>query len=154
MKVLSKGEVLTIGKNIETLQYVAIDSRYVHPNTRELFTGIGYLLYESGNMDSYAYYKNGILHGEAVEFHSGHKPKEWCENYRGIGQGGYKVWDEDGNLLFDGTLEAGIIIKFKQWDEKGNLIVEKKEPTIEDIEKINDIKSLCHLKKVQTNEKR
>lgn len=142
MEILNKDQLLSIGKNLETLEYEAINSRYVDPITREPFTGVGYLLCDDDIIDSYAYYKNGIEHGEAVEFFEGYTPREWYENYRGIGQGGYKVWDEEGNLLFDGVLEAGIIIKFKQWDEKGNLIDEKQEPTLEDVEKIKKIKSL------------
>lgn len=142
MEILSKDLLLSIGKNLESMEYEAINSRYIDSNTLEPFNGVGYLLCDDDSIDSYAYFKNGIMHGEAVEFFEGYRPREWYENYRGIGQGGYKVWDEHGNLLFDGVLDAGVIIKFKQWDEEGNIIGEKIEASEEDIEKIKRIKSL------------
>lgn len=89
--------------------------------------GILYEKYPSGALNYYAYYKNGIPHGERVRFYESGKIKSYERMDTGTIDGNYTEWYENGTVKLEKYCQYGLVLRMKEYDEQGNLTREKKE---------------------------
>lgn len=91
--------------------------------------GIVYEKYANGQVQYYAYYKNGIANGVSVEFYASGCLKSKCIMDRGTIDGEKIVWYENGKIKSRKNCKYGLVLESSEWDEGGNLIKEKKDLT-------------------------
>ncbi|MBW6411872.1 hypothetical protein [Clostridium weizhouense] len=141
MNILSKEEILSKGKEFSTdIGFDPYTGLYVEMDTERPFNGIGYTLFGNGEIESYTYYVNGIEDIYTVEFYFNGKPMTYCDIKNDMGNGEIIKWNENGIMTYWAEFEADVKKRYKEWNNQGELIYEKKEPTIEDLEKIKKIK--------------
>ena len=85
----------------------------------ELFSGVGYDVYENGQLQKEEAYKNGQLHGAWKEWYK--DGKIWLEgSYKnGKEHGLEKWWHSNGALKFQGEYENGTLISQTCFDKNG-----------------------------------
>ncbi|WHX48233.1 hypothetical protein QNH46_19340 [Paenibacillus woosongensis] len=82
IKILKKGHVLENGSLFDETfgyggdEYDSFIVQYDQEGTEHLFTGIIYDCYENGNLASYYVVKDGIKHGEMVQYYLNGQVKE------------------------------------------------------------------------------
>ncbi|NFI93843.1 hypothetical protein FC961_05470 [Clostridium botulinum] len=59
---------------------------------------------------------------------------------KGLVDGEIIEWNEEGIMTYWAECEVSVLKAFKEWNDQGQLEDEKKEPTIEELEKIKKIK--------------
>ena len=103
MAILSKEEVLR--KGIEFAGEVCFSGEYGEQvYTKEDYeggvpiNGILYEKYDNGNLSYYAFYRNGLPHGEEVWFYESGKIKSTCIMDEGTIDGEYIERYESGNI--------------------------------------------------------
>ena len=141
MDILSKNEILTEGKEFSVdIGFDLYTGLYIEMETERPYNGIGYTLFSNGEIQSYTYYVNGIEDIHTVEFYSDGKPMTYCDIKNGVGNGKIIKWNEDGIMIYWAEFEVDVQKRFKAWNDNGELVDEKKQPTIEYLEKIKKIK--------------
>ena len=141
MNILSKEEILNKGKNcITEIGYDPLTGLYVEMDTNVPYNGIGYTVFDNGEIKSYSFYVDGIEDIQTVEFYYNGKPKTYYDMKNGLIDGKIIKWNEEGIMTYCAECEASVIKTFKEWNEQGELINEKKEPTTDDLRKIERIK--------------
>lgn len=134
MNYLSKEEVLKNG--IEFAGEVCFSGEY----GQQVYTkdesdggvpveGILYEKYSNGNLNYYAYYKDGIPNGEEVWFYESGKVKSYCIMASGTIEGEHTEWYENGSIKLVEYCKYGFVLKMQRFDENGNLIEEKNNLT-------------------------
>ena len=85
----------------------------------ELFTGIGYDIYDNGQLQTEQSYTNGVLNGAWKEWYK--DGKIWSEgNYKeGKEHGLEKWWHQNGELKFKGDYNNGELVSQICFDESG-----------------------------------
>lgn len=142
MNILSKSEILTKGKEFSVdIGFDPYTGLYIEMDTEKPYNGIGYTLFSNGEIESYTYYANGIEDIHTVEFYSNGKPMTYCDIKNSVGDGEIIKWNEKGIMIYWAEFEADVQKRFKEWNDNGELVGEKKQPTLEDLEKIREIKS-------------
>lgn len=142
MNILPKEEILSKGKILfDDVGYDPLTGIYVEMDTDIPYNGIAYTLYDNGEIESYSYYVNGIEDIQTVEFYFDRQLKKYYEMKNGLIDGKIIKWNEKGIMTYCAECEASVIKTFKEWNDQGELINEKKEPTIEDLKKIEKIKA-------------
>jgi antitoxin component YwqK of YwqJK toxin-antitoxin module len=104
----------------------------------ELFTGIGYYLYDEGGLEAEITYRDGIQMGlRRAWYPSGTLWHEY-HMFRGVFHGKKREWHDNGQLAEEADYEIGFKLRSKAWDEYGNLIEEfeldKNDPDYERLE--------------------
>ena len=99
----------------------------------KFFSGITYSIFPNGNIEFYAFFRDGFKEGEFVEFFNNGKIKSIQYMQRGRIYGVEKTWYSNGILKSEARYEYGVCLTSKEWDEEGNLIKNKSEPTEDDI---------------------
>ncbi|MFY0760721.1 toxin-antitoxin system YwqK family antitoxin [Metabacillus dongyingensis] len=127
--VYSKKYILKNGVDFENLWFTS-NSDEILDNAEDEggkpFNGIAYELKGNGILDYYCFYKDGMAHGNKIEFYSDEQVK--CEKYYKYGQlfGESICWHENGSIMSKIIYEHSIILEQEEWDESGNLILHKK----------------------------
>jgi antitoxin component YwqK of YwqJK toxin-antitoxin module len=137
MKILSKEYVYEYGKDSEEIGYDIVYGTHVIMDTDIPYTGIVYSKYNDGDMASYCFYKDGYEDGDQVEFYGNGKVRSWNNFRRDMGKDEAREFYENGILKCMGKYDGDVCLEYKIWDENGNLIDEKKEPTVDDIRRMN-----------------
>lgn len=132
MKILSKEEIITLGIEFAgDVCYSGVYGQQVYTKEMEEggvpIDGILYEKYPSGSVIYYQYHKNGIPHGERVEFYESGKLLSYCVMDTGAIDGKHTIWYEDGKVKQERFCKYGLVLRMKKFDEMGNIISEKKE---------------------------
>ena len=99
----------------------------------KFFSGITYSLFPNGNIEFYAFFREGFKEGEFVQFYEDNKIKCIQNMRRGRTYGIRRMFYKDGTKKLEARYEYGVCLTLKEWDEEGNLIKNKSEPTEDDI---------------------
>lgn len=132
MEYLSQDEVIRLGTEF------AGDVCYSGEYGQQVYTkemedgglpveGILYEKYPSGSLNYYSYYRDGIPHGEKVEFYECGKVKSYCVMDTGTVDGEKTEWYENGTIKIKESCKYGLVLKMQEFDSDGNLINEKKD---------------------------
>ena len=136
-KLLDKNFILSRGIDYDELEvdYDRFgDKEFIICEGKEkFFSGITYSLFPNGNLEFYAFFRDGFKDGEFVEFYEDNKIKCIQNMQRGRTYGVRKIWYNNGVLKSETRYEYGVCLTSKEWDDKGNLIREKSKPTEDDI---------------------
>lgn len=132
MEYLSQDEVIRLGTEF------AGDVCYSGEYGQQVYTkemedgglpveGILYEKYPSGSLNYYSYYRDGIPHGEKVEFYKCGKVKSYCVMDTGTVDGEKTEWYENGTIKIKESCKYGLVLKMQEFDSDGNLMNEKKD---------------------------
>lgn len=130
MEYLSKEEVFS--KGIEFAGEVCFSGEY----GQQVYTkdeseggvpvdGILYEKYPNGNLCYYAFYHNGIPHGQRGRYYESGNIESSCVMDTGTIDGDYTEWYESGKLRIEKTCKYGLVLSMKRYDENGNVVEEK-----------------------------
>ncbi|CEK36550.1 Uncharacterised protein [[Clostridium] sordellii] len=109
----------------------------------KFFSGITYSLFPNGNIEFYAFFREGFKEGEFVQFYEDNKIKCIQNMRRGRTYGIRRMFYKDGTKKLEARYEYGVCLTLKEWDEEGNLIKNKSEPTEDDI-KLRNSQEKCY----------
>lgn len=141
LNILPKEEVFKNGKDLlNEIGYDPLEGLCVNIDTRTPYNGVGYTLFDDGEIETYSYYINGIQDIQSVEFYFNGKLKAYCDFKNGLADGEVIEWNEEGLMTYWAECEANVKKRYRKWNDKGELIDEKKEPTPEDLDKVKEIK--------------
>lgn len=91
----------------------------------ELYTGIGYTLYNNGNLRTLAYYKDGFAFGICRSWYDDGQLSKEIELIHGQANGKETKWYHNGRIKSIAIYEFGIEVEYKKWDEEGVLCVSR-----------------------------
>ncbi|NFI03443.1 hypothetical protein FC959_03330 [Clostridium botulinum] len=141
MNILSKKEILSKGKELSTeVGYNPLTGLNVEMDTEIPYNGIGYTLFDNWEVESYSFYVDGIEDIQTIEFYFNGKLKKYYDMKKGLVDGEIIEWNEEGIMTYWAECEVSVLKAFKEWNDQGQLEDEKKEPKIEELEKIKKIK--------------
>lgn len=109
------------------IRYDEIDNDKVHEveiYRGQLFTGLLYENYRSGELWTETEYMHGYPHGWSREWYKNGQLKEEEHFVWTVFDGLARQWHENGQIKLEKQVEQGIAVWSKEWDEKGNLIRE------------------------------
>lgn len=110
------------------------DKEFIISEGKEkVFSGITYSLFPNGNLEFYAFFRDGFKEGDFVEFYNDNKIKCIQNMQRGRTYGLRTIWYRNGVLKSKARYEYGVCLTSKEWNEEGVLVKEKSEPTEDDI---------------------
>jgi antitoxin component YwqK of YwqJK toxin-antitoxin module len=136
-KLLDKNFILSNGIEYDELgvDYDRFgDKEFIISEGKEIFfSGITYSLFPNGNLEFYAFFRDGFKEGDFVEFYNDNKIKSMQYRKRGRTYGFRRIWHNNGVLKSEFNYEYGVCLTFKEWNEEGILIEEKLKPTEDDI---------------------
>lgn len=136
-KLLDKNFILSNGIDYDELEvdYDRFgDKEFIISDGKEkFFSGITYSLFPNGNLEFYAFFRDGFKEGDFIEFYEDGKIKSNQYMQRGRTYGERKKWYRNGVLKSEARYEYGVCLTLKEWNEEGVLIKEKLEPTEDDI---------------------
>ena len=89
--------------------------------------GILYEKYPKGSIAYYEFCKNGMPHGQCVNFYESGKVKSYCTMDTGTIDGEFVELFENGNVKIKEICKYGLVLFMQEFNEKGELIKEKKE---------------------------
>ena len=90
-----------------------------------LYTGIGYELFNNGSIKYVAFYKDGFAYGSSKELYDNGQIKEETELLHGQVNGTQKCWYPNGKVKSISKYEYGIEVEYREWDENGNLLTSR-----------------------------
>lgn len=132
-KILNKDYILENGSRFDDTfgyggdKYDSFIVQYDQEGNEHLFTGIIYECYENGGLASYYVVKDGIKHGEMVQYYPNGQVKEIKYLDKNVLEGPQKEYYENGCIKLVEYRVLGRILSFKKYDEQGNLVEEKSE---------------------------
>lgn len=136
-ELLDKNFILSNGIDYDELEvdYDRFgDKEFIISEGKEkFFSGIAYSLFPNGNLDFYAFFKDGFKEGDFVEFYENNNIKCIQNMQRGRTYGIRRIFYKDGTKKLEARYEYGVCLTLKEWNEEGQLIREKLEPTEDDI---------------------
>lgn len=142
---LNKKVVLDEGVNFDDLHYdydnygdAVLEGS--PKDNQKLFTGLCYELYENGQIEYYAFYKEGFIDGEMVEFYIDGKVKSVSHLSHGRSNGVCKTFYPTGEQKSVAIEVDGITVESTEWDMEGNIIRKKQEPSKWEQRLLNNLK--------------
>lgn len=136
-KLLDKKFILSNGIDYDELEvdYDRFGDKefIVCEGEEKFFSGIAYSVFPNGNLEFYAFFRDGFKDGEFVEFYDDNKIKCIQNMRKGRTYGTRRIFYKNGTKKLEARYEYGVCLTFKEWDEDGNLIKEKSKPTEDDI---------------------
>lgn len=90
------------------------------------FTGIGFELFDNGELRAESEYKDGLEHNICKEWYSNGQLKQKTECKRGMKHGSSFAFFEDGEKKVESHYEWGIELDYIEWSHDGKLLVERK----------------------------
>ena len=137
-KLLDKAFILSNGIDYDELQtdYMRFGDRefIISEGKEKFFSGLTYALFPNGNLEFYAFYKEGFKEGYSVEFYDNNQIKCIQKMKRGRTYGIRQMFYSNGGKKLEAKYEYGVCLTLREWDDKGMLIKEKLQPTKEDLE--------------------
>ena len=141
-KLLDKNFILSNGIEYDELgvDYDRFgDKEFIISEGKEIFfSGITYSLFPNGNLEFYAFFRDGFKEGDFVEFYNDNKIKCIQNMQRGRTYGLRTILHKNGVLKSESNYEYGVCLTLKEWNEEGVVIKEKLKPTEDDIELRNN----------------
>jgi antitoxin component YwqK of YwqJK toxin-antitoxin module len=108
----------------------------------EPFTGVGYYLYEEGQLEAEITYRDGVQMGLRRAWYPSGQLQHEYHMFRGVFHGKKREWHDNGRLAEEADYELGFKLRSKCWDEDGNLIEEfeldKNDPDYQRLEKYRE----------------
>lgn len=92
----------------------------------EPFTGVGYDLFDNGELKSEYEYRNGLEHNICKEWYANGQLKEQIECKRGMKYGESISFFENGLKKIESHYEWGVELDYKEWSQVGELLIERK----------------------------
>lgn len=136
-KLLDKNFILSNGIDYDELEvdYDRFGDKefIISEGKKKFFSGITYSLFPNGNLEFYAFFRDGFKDGDFVEFYNDNKIKCIQNMKRGRTYGLRTIWHKNGVLKSESIYEYGVCLTLKEWNEEGVLIKEKLKPTEDDI---------------------
>ncbi|MCY6958023.1 toxin-antitoxin system YwqK family antitoxin [Clostridium brassicae] len=136
-KLIDKNFILSNGIDYDELEvdYDRFgDKEFIISEGKEkFFSGITYSLFPNGNLEFYAFFRDGFKEGDFVEFYKDNKIKCIQNMQRGRTHGIRRIFYKDGTKKLEARYEYGVCLTLKEWNEEGVLIKEKLKPTEDDI---------------------
>jgi len=137
INILSFKYVIENGTEYSQLEPEIFTDRLLISDTDVGFTGLVYEAINENEIYWYCMYVNGFMDGDWVQFYTEDSIWKITSMKYGVGDGEYREWDKEGNLIEEGTLRLGIYLTYKKYDDKGNIIREKVGPNKHDVNIIN-----------------
>lgn len=154
-KLLDKKFILSNGIDYDELEvdYDRFGDKefIVCEGEEKFFSGIAYSVFPNGNLEFYAFFRDGFKDGEFVEFYDDNKIKCIQNMRKGRTYGARRIFHKNGTKKLEARYEYGVCLTFKEWDEDGNLIKEKSKPTENDI-KLRDSQEKFYKKVLEREE--
>ncbi|WFR59092.1 hypothetical protein QA584_08400 [Anaerocolumna sp. AGMB13025] len=103
--------------------------RISEDGVEEPVTGVVYELYKNRKLNYYCYYIRGISNGQYVCFYENGNVKSISYMYKGTKHGKSFQCYDDGKKKYEGSYKYGYCESFMEWDDRGILVKEQTEPT-------------------------
>ena len=102
---------------------------YGEGDQEELFSGLAYDLFPSGELECYLFVDKGVKEGVMVDFYSSGEVKSIHNMHKSASYGDQFEFFETGQLKRQEARIAGILMTYTEFNEQGAIVSEKRQPT-------------------------